>query len=473
MKKTLLISASIIALTAVIAPKFVGNAFNQKLDSMLVLINQNPMYSASVKNRSNTWFSSAATIHIAFDGSAFADENTPEIQNVFSDINVDIVVDAQHGPILTQNGLSLGWLSWSARVEGDSLRDTLDFDADTPIYQITNHTNLFGKSSFHDKVPSFNMQGDEVFTQFAFSGWNGSGAFTDPQASYQCTLDRLSFEGAFGTLELNEWRVSTTIQGNMMNIMAGNFYDSSSTMQIRDISFESVIDQSTTVITTLGMEAVSDFDEKTSLLDYQINFSLNELTTADLNLSSVQVNTQVNNLKEQFFKAYQTLMNEVGTDPAKVQENLDTLMQTELLGQLQAEPEFNISSFSAKVNQGNISGSLNSKIHQVTALPDPIESPAFWIQHLMTDAQLNADDSVALWLAINLTKSQIKAAPNAAQMSDEEIIAIAQQQAPAMLQGLQQQGLLTKTNSGYQMAFSLKEGQALLNGNPMPLPTGQ
>jgi uncharacterized protein YdgA (DUF945 family) len=42
-----------------------------------------------------------------------------------------------------------------------------------------------------------------------------------------------------------------------------------------------------------------------------------------------------------------------------------------------------------------------------------------------------------------------------------------------MLQGLQQQGLLTKTAQGYQLTFSLKKGQAQLNGNPMPLPTGQ
>lgn len=473
MKKTLLISASIIALTAVIAPKFVGNSFNQKLDSMIVLINQNPVYSASVKSRSNAWFSSTATIHIAFDSSSFADENTPEIQNVFSDMNADIVVNAQHGPILTQNGLSLGWLSWSAKVEGDSLRDTLDFDADTPIYQITNHTNLFGKSSFNDKVPSFSMQGDEVFTQFAFSGWNGSGSFSDTQANYQGLLKSFSFAGVFGEFELNEWQMTSDLQGNLMDAMAGNFNDTTASMQIQDISFKSVVEEEATVLTEFDMDVVADFDEATDLLDYQINFSLNQLTTPELNLSSVKVNTQVNNLKEQFFKAYQSLLSEAGQDPAKMQENLDTLMQTELLGQLQAEPEFNISSFSAKLNQGNITGSLNSKIHQVTALPDPIESPAFWIQHLMTDAQLNADDSVALWLAINLTKSQIKAAPSAAQMTDEEIASIAQQQAPAMLQGLQQQGLLTKTDSGYEMTFSLKEGQALLNGNPMPLPTGQ
>jgi uncharacterized protein YdgA (DUF945 family) len=184
------------------------------------------------------------------------------------------------------------------------------------------------------------------------------------------------------------------------------------------------------------------------------------------------VNTQINNFKEQFFEAYQILMDKLSKEPEKMQENLDDFMQAELLGQLQAEPEFNISSFQAKINQGNITGSLSSKIQHVTTLPDAIGSPLFWLQHLMLTGQINADKSVALWLATDTIKSQIKADPSAAQMTDEEIATIAEQQAPAMLLGIQQQGMFTETSTGYQLQFSLADGQALLNGNPMELPIG-
>ena len=109
----------------------------------------------------------------------------------------------------------------------------------------------------------------------------------------------------------------------------------------------------------------------------------------------------------------------------------------------------------------------------MTTLPDAIESPAFWLQHIMANGQINADQSAALWLAADTIKTQIKADPSAAQMTEDEINAIAQQQATPMLQGMQQQGLFTETTTGYQMVFSLKDGQALLNGNPMPLPISQ
>lgn len=473
MKKTLLIGAGIIVLAAVIAPKFIANSFNQELDSVVALIDQNPAYNASIKDRTSGWFSSMATINIGLDTSAFVQENTAELQDVFKDMNVDVVINAQHGPILSQNGISLGWLTWNAKVDGNSLRDTLEFPTNTPFYQITAHTNLSGSSTLSDSIPSFTLKDKEAFSQFSFSGWNGSGAYSNSEMSYQGILETITADSAFGKFELNQWLVESNIQGNLMHAMGGNFYDSTMTMQIQDITFEQVSDQAKTTLTEFKMDGISDFDKTTSLMDTQINFSLKELASDGFNLSSVMVNTEVNNLHEQFFKAYQTLMSEIGKEPEKTQENINTFMQAELLGQLQAEPELNISSFEAKINQGNITGSLSSKIQNVTTLPDAIESPAFWLQHMLANAQINADQSAALWLAADTIKTQIKADPSAAQMTEDEINAIAQQQAIPMLQGMQQQGLFTETSTGYEMVFSLKDGQALLNGNPMPLPISQ
>jgi uncharacterized protein YdgA (DUF945 family) len=481
MKKTLLAVTSIIVLVSVIAPKIVCNSFNQKLDSVVELINQNPVYNVTIIDRASDWFSSTATINVGLDSSTFnnnvGQKAYNEMQGVFANMNVDVVIDAQHGPILTQNGLALGWLAWNARVDGNSLRETLEFDVNTPFYQITSHTNLLGASSYTDTIPSFLIKDDEIFTQLSFSGWNGFGTFSDSETRFQGMLETVFVNSAFGKFELNQWSVDSKIQGNLMDAMAGNFQNSTMSMQIQDITFEQVTgqatDQAKTAITEISMRVNSKFDEATSLLDTEINFSLKDLTTAELNVSSVSVNTEINNLKEQFFQAYQILMNQLSKKPEKMQENLDNFMQTELLGQLQAEPEFNISSFQAKINQGNITGSLNSKLEQITKLPDAIESPVFWLQHLMVTGQINADKSVALWLAIDTIKSQIKADPSAAQMTKEEIAAIAEQKAPAMLQGIQQQGMFTETATGYQLKFSLADGQAQLNGNPMTLPTVQ
>ncbi|MGK0306228.1 MAG: hypothetical protein ACI8UG_001979, partial [Gammaproteobacteria bacterium] len=291
MKKTLLVGASIILLVAVIAPKIVSNSFNQKLDSVVELINQNPVYNVSIKYRTSDWFSSTATINVGLDSSTFnnnvGQEAYNEMQGVFANMNIDVVIDAQHGPILTQNGLALGWLTWNARVDGNTLRETLEFEANTPFYQITSHTSLLGASSYTDKIPSFQIKDDEVFTQLSFSGWNGFGTFSDSETRFQGMLETVSVNSAFGKFELNQWSVDSKIQGNLMDAMAGNFQNSTMSMQIQDITFEQATDQAKTAITEIGMHTNSKFDEATSLLDTEINFSLKELTTAELNVSSV------------------------------------------------------------------------------------------------------------------------------------------------------------------------------------------
>ena len=54
---------------------------------------------------------------------------------------------------------------------------------------------------------------------------------------------------------------------------------------------------------------------------------------------------------------------------------------------------------------------------------------------------------------------------------DEEIKAIAGEQVEGMIEMFTQQGMITINADGeYEMTFTMQDGQAMLNGNPMPLP---
>jgi uncharacterized protein YdgA (DUF945 family) len=56
-------------------------------------------------------------------------------------------------------------------------------------------------------------------------------------------------------------------------------------------------------------------------------------------------------------------------------------------------------------------------------------------------------------------------------MTDEEIKAVAAQQVDGMIEMFTQQGMITVTADGeYEMTFTMQDGQAVLNGNPIPLP---
>ena len=56
-------------------------------------------------------------------------------------------------------------------------------------------------------------------------------------------------------------------------------------------------------------------------------------------------------------------------------------------------------------------------------------------------------------------------------MTDTEVEALAGQQASTMVEMLSQQGMVAVDAEGnLEIVFTMKDGQAVLNGNPMPLP---
>jgi uncharacterized protein YdgA (DUF945 family) len=78
---------------------------------------------------------------------------------------------------------------------------------------------------------------------------------------------------------------------------------------------------------------------------------------------------------------------------------------------------------------------------------------------------------MALWIGEQVIASQIQADPNATGMTDEEIRDIAVEQVEGMISMFTQQGMVTVNADGeYEITFTMQDGQAMLNGNPMPLP---
>ena len=106
----------------------------------------------------------------------------------------------------------------------------------------------------------------------------------------------------------------------------------------------------------------------------------------------------------------------------------------------------------------------------IEALPEEMEDPQFWITHLTANAEVLADKGVALLLATNYMNSQLAQNPQTAGMTPEELQEIAEQQSPMMVDALVEQGLLVDKDEKLTLIFTLKDSQAILNGNPIPLP---
>ncbi|RUM28073.1 MAG: DUF945 domain-containing protein, partial [Alteromonas sp.] len=152
--------------------------------------------------------------------------------------------------------------------------------------------------------------------------------------------------------------------------------------------------------------------------------------------------------------------------PAKMME----FVEANLLTQLKAEPEINITKLKATLPEGSFNAYANTKLVGIDALPGTLEDAAYWVTHLLADAQITADKALAQSMASGYMMGQLMATPHAQNMTAEEIQAAVEQQTPMMLSTFAQQGLIKETEKGYETKLELKDGKASVNGTPIPLP---
>jgi uncharacterized protein YdgA (DUF945 family) len=386
----------------------------------------------------------------------------------FEDLSATINVSAQHGPFLTLNGLSLGLSAWKAEVNDSVFREFLAYAEDEKFYSVTGNVGLFGGLSFEDIMPKFTVipqdGGDEVI---AFSGWNGKGATSSGNTAYSGVTDLVSVSAEGVTFEMKSMTLAASSDGDWTAAMQGGFYNSVSQFTIASINFDMPMLDTNAKLEKLIIDVKTEKSEDGNLMDIGVDYAIESIEAPEFSGRNLVVKTEINNLEKAFFKAYQ----EASTKPAQMEQAMVDMIENNLLPQLQAAPEFNITEMSGNVADGNFSGKVMAKVAGIDSLPESLEDPAFWISKAVVDSNLKLNKAMALWIGEQVIASQIQADPNAAGMTDEEISAIAVEQVEGMIGMFTQQGMITvNADDEYEMTFSMQDGQAMLNGNPMPLP---
>jgi hypothetical protein len=467
--KKIIIPVAAIVLIGVVGPKFTGNGINEGLDNFVSILDKSPGYIATIESRETSWFSSSAVISVGIDPLIFAESGLAAAEMApFEDLSATINVTAQHGPFLTLNGLSLGLSAWKAEVDPSVFRELLAYAEDEKFYSVTGNVGLFGGVNFEDIMPKFTVipqdSGDEAIT---FSGWNGKGTASSESATYSGAIDLVTVSAEGVTFEMQSMILEGSVEGDWTAPMRGDFYNSASQFAIASINVDMPMLDTSAKLEKLIIDVKTQKSEDDNLMDMAINYAIGSIQAPQFSGRDLVVKTEVNNLERAFFKAYQ----EASAKPAQMEQSIADIIETKLLPQLQASPEINITEMSGKVADGNFSGKVMAKVSAIDSLPESLEDPAFWVSKAVIDSNLKLDKAMILWVGEQVVANQIQADPNAAGMTDEEIKAIAGEQVEGMIEMFTQQGMITVNADGeYEMTFSMQDGQAMLNGNPMPLP---
>lgn len=459
MKKVLLIGAAIIAI-AIATPKFLATPINQKIEALVKKVDSIPGYEVSVVERSSGWFTSSANISVTIDINTI-----PSPDQHGSDLleaNGHLTLNVQHGPILFANGFSLGLAAWSIETDKTLLRDALSYSDSESLYSIQGNTGFSGDTQYSDSIASFSSTED---IQITFSGWSGKGLISTNDSHYSGITDSIAISNTETSSDIKKLAVEIQLDDNWLTILENPIYNSTGKLAIDAIN-----------ITPSGQQAITlddfivDFETQKNapetLANMMINYGFKQLKTPTLSASNFVLAIEIKNIEKEFLKAYQNIAN----NPEDLDAQLQSIVENNLLTQLQASPEININELSVNIDNKAFSGNLLTKIENIDALPAQLSDYTFWVQHTKASTTIKLNKALAFIVGKSVLFSQLSNNLHFQAMPASQQQEIIESQIKGILNGLISQGVLIEKGETYEADLRLEKGQAVINGQPTLLP---
>ncbi|WHI48443.1 DUF945 family protein [Microbulbifer sp. VAAF005] len=468
MKKVLSVLLPAAVLTGIVGPKIVGTQLESSIDEIVATANENLAYTVEVKNMDTSWFSTQATFLVSMDVSAFSDvSGAPEIEP----FSVEIDFSASHGPFRFGEHAGFGWLGWTLEVAGDQLREHLVWAEEAPFYQIHGNMNALGGYYYNDRITPFTTDVEDQKAQLTFSGFQGNGQYQGKQITYLGSAESVTFTSELRDVKVERLTMDMTMPSSLEAIIESAFYDSDTTINFGAIKLNDKEQNENIDIADLYIKASTELNPENQLGNMQVAYGTKKVDIAEFHGEDLALELEVTNISQEFLKSYQDFavsLNKLPTEEATAKTM--EFMSDNLLSLVAGEPQLNITSLRGTFPQGSFNSNLHTSLVGISALPEQPLDPAFWLSHALIDGNLSGDKAVIEFMAVQVMKAQLKNNPQTQGMSEEQLEQIAAQQVPAILESLEQQGLLVSTNDGYISNVSLKDSELKVNEKPMPLP---
>jgi len=473
MNKPLLAGAGITLVALGVAPYFVGNNVESNLNTAVDEINELAIYSAEVLSYQKGWFSTTAEVKLAIDFEALSNAQSLDSADTPLNENPSVVATlvAHHGPVYFGDGIGLGRVHYTVSVDGDELRDYVQWDGQLPIYHNEGVVGLFGSVSYSDAIPALSASSEDDSFTVLFSGYTGEAVPDGDNTLYTSSGESLSMSADEFSMELSNLSMDMSYKGSFVEAFRGDLFESEFKALIERIKVTGIEANETVELANVALVTDTKIDESTNTANIYVEYAIEKIVGPELEATDMALGLAINNLDIDFIKAYQEFSNSSLLIPSEeVPAKMMEFVEANLLSQLKAEPELNITKLKATVPEGSFTAHANTKLVGIDALPGTLEDVAYWVTHLLADAQITADKAFAQSMASGYMMGQLLATPQAQNMTEEELQAAVEQQTPMMLSTFAQQGLIKETEAGYETKLELKEGKATVNGTPIPLP---
>ncbi|TBR44292.1 DUF945 family protein [Marinomonas agarivorans] len=450
-KISIISAAAVIAIICLVAPKFIATQYETSLNGFVSKINESPGYVVQLDMLETGWFGSTAKISLAFNYDEAGIDYAAEVEG----FEAELLVTSQYGPLLFSDAGLIGLYAVNVQWLDADLRSVLEWDENTPFYELNLVQGIITGMSFTDAIPAFVGIADEM----SFSGYKGEGGWGS-ELSYEGRIDSFTATDADGAIvTVEDVQLNYYADAEISSIAKVQVYDSDLKVEVAKVSAKDDFN-----LNDFLLYFGSDVDDSSNTFSVVYGMSVDELLTSEAALSDVSFELVLANLNNQLFDNFQTLLdnaNESGQN-ALAAENFLAFMNDNIDLFLETGPELNLTKLQATVPEGTTKTTINSRIGDVSGEMNVARlfSPFFWLSNAVVDARIEMDELLAQRVGKEFVAIQTGA--------DIDNPSVAQQ-VNAMLQGLIQQGLIKLAEQKYVSELRLENGETTVNGVAIPL----
>ncbi|MCR6653820.1 MAG: YdgA family protein [Cellvibrionaceae bacterium] len=468
MKKTL-ISVLVVLLIAVAVLPYVGAYKTEEVfNNWITQVNQTGAYDLAWESYDKGWLQTHAVLKVGFKpGVVFAASDTDE-----TDWYLPLHLTLNHGPVLWLDGVGLGWFSGEFFFDEKHqmwLEHNLEKQGEGRFFVSKIHMNLMAETTLKDRSLPFSLTTSSGET-VQVSAYTGEGTISrSGKLEYSGKLP--SFTAAGGDFaEVSAADVLFRLQSDF-GARVGQYV----TPGYGEFSVKKILikGQEEWTFDAADLSLVSDMQinsEKT-LADVKIKMAFADLNIMGENISNARLDLGFSNISVVFLDQYLAMIQETyeGNSEANSMLAMQTMnMAAEHL--LPGGPKIDVSSLAFTTREGSLE--FNGHLAVAPEAAQHANNPFALIPHVSVDASLLVDKPLAFRLVRRSTMNELDAAQfeGGGQMTDAEKEALADNQTHMKLDMLTLQGMLVDKGERYSSEFHFKNGQAELNGQPVPLP---
>ncbi|MCH2057807.1 MAG: YdgA family protein [Thalassotalea sp.] len=466
MNKLIISACSIAVAAALITPKLVSNHVKSQVEDIVAEVNAIHGYQATIAELNSDWFNTTGKVRLNID---FVELGADDVHDVLDNFYIDVNIDAQHGPILTKAESLIGLVNMSVNLSHQDLRKYLSWDAEKPLYNASVLTDILGNTSYVDVIQPFTITDEENAVRVSYEGFEGAGEYNSGNLSYVGKSKPTNITVEDVKMYIGDIDVDMVAKASFADMLQTGLYDSESTFTVNTFTLNNEVEDVNAKLDNISIEAISKVDEAKDVASLALTYAIDSVNAEDFKASDMALAMEFNNISKTFVTAYQdnAEMFSQGSEE-EIQANLLKFAQENLLPLLTSEPEFKITSLRATLEDGIFESHFTTRLNGISQLPNIVENPMFWLPHLSADGEIKGNKKVIKSMAQMIMESQIRSNPDAAEMTEEQIAQVAQQQVPQLLQAFIQQGFIVESETEYQSNFMFKNTALTVNNNPVP-----